>query len=63
MVRLRAIKQVYRLWQGKVSVNTTKVVIQSINTKIEFFIFLSLHVSVLMGPSSGTYYDRTIKVI
>jgi hypothetical protein len=47
----------------KVSVNTTNVVIQSINTQIEFFIFLPLHVWVLMGPSSGNNYDRTTKII
>jgi hypothetical protein len=41
------------IWLGKVSVNTTKVVLQSINIQIEFY-FLPLYVSVLMGPSSGS---------
>jgi hypothetical protein len=40
------------MWLGKVSVNTTKVVFQSINIQIESH-FIPLHVSVLMGPSSG----------
>jgi hypothetical protein len=40
-------------WQGEVSVNTTNVILQSISTETEFY-FLPLHVSVLMGPSSGS---------
>jgi hypothetical protein len=40
---------VTNIWQGKVSVNITNVVLQSINTQIEFN-FLP-HVLVFMGPS------------
>jgi small neutral amino acid transporter SnatA (MarC family) len=44
---------VLNVWQGKVSVNTTNVGLNSVNTQTEFY-FLPLHVPVLTGPSSGS---------
>jgi hypothetical protein len=43
---------VTNMWQGKASSNTTDMVLLSVDTQIESY-FLPLHVSVLMGPSSG----------
>jgi hypothetical protein len=45
-------------WQSKVSVNTTNVVLQSIKIQIELC-FPPLHVSALMGPSSGIIFGAT----
>jgi hypothetical protein len=46
---------VTNLWQGKVSVNTTNVVLQSISTQIKFF----FSTATCFGP----HYDRTAEVI
>jgi hypothetical protein len=43
------------------SVNTTKVVVQSINTQIKCY-FLPLYVSALMGPSSGSIMIVRVKL-
>jgi hypothetical protein len=42
------------IWLGNISVNTRKMVSPS---QIEFY-HLLLHVSVLMGPSSGSVYNK-----
>jgi hypothetical protein len=49
------------IWLGTVPVNTTKVVLQSINTDIEFY-FLPLHVSVFMEPPSGSIIIIRLKL-
>jgi hypothetical protein len=49
------------MWLGKLFVNITKAVLQSINIQIEVC-FLPLHVSVLMGPSSGSIMIIRLKL-
>jgi hypothetical protein len=57
------LRMIYRvlMYVGKVSVNTTNLVLYSINTQTEFY-FLLLHVSVLMGPSSGSIMIVRLKL-
>jgi hypothetical protein len=53
---------IVNIWQGKISVNTANVVLQSVNNQIEFY-FLPLHVSVVMRPSSGSIMIVRLKLL
>jgi hypothetical protein len=49
------------IWLGNVSVNTTRKMISKLKS-ISEFCCLPLHVSVLMGPSTGSVYNKYDKV-